>query len=112
MKAVLKHANKVIKNIQESTESAFTATRRALEITSELEESFIKGSVKVGKVYQRHIFDFSEKNIKLMLAGKPPVGLDGKSVELHHLYQKADGDLIELTYTEHKVNHKALHPYV
>ncbi|WP_419813121.1 HNH/ENDO VII family nuclease [Bacterioplanoides sp.] len=34
--------------------------------------------------------------------GQPPVGVDGKKIELHHRNQNPDGPLDELTNTTHK----------
>jgi hypothetical protein len=50
-------------------------------------------------------------NIERMRLGLAPIGKDGKPVELHHLKQKDDGIIIELTSTEHRENYKVLHRY-
>ena len=43
-----------------------------------------------------------------MLDGKPPLA-DGKPVELHHIGQRQDSPLAELTFNEHKSNYSNLH---
>lgn len=50
-------------------------------------------------------------NIQRMEKGLAPIGKDGKPVELHHLKQKDNGIIVELTSKEHKVNSKILHSY-
>jgi len=48
-------------------------------------------------------------SIQRMADGLAPKGIDGKSVELHHLTQEPEGSIIELTYFLHKKNFKMLH---
>ncbi len=50
-------------------------------------------------------------NLERMKEGLSPIGMDGKFVELHHLKQKDNGMIVELTRTEHKQNHGVLHRY-
>jgi len=50
-------------------------------------------------------------NIQRMKQGLAPIGKDGKAIELHHLKQKNDGMIVELTSTEHRANSKVLHRY-
>lgn len=52
---------------------------------------------------------FGKTNNERMIQGKAPIGNDGKAVELHHVGQKQDSPLAELTYTEHKQNSHILH---
>ena len=56
---------------------------------------------------------FSDKhgrtNIDRMKHGLAPIGTDGKSVNIHHIDQKNDGSLMEITATEHQKNYKKLH---
>ena len=47
-----------------------------------------------------------------MLNGNAPFGFDAKRIELHHLKQQKDENLIELTQTEHNKYSKVLHRYV
>jgi len=63
-------------------------------------------------VVKRNIFQCNKNNISLMLKGKAPIGYDNKKAELHHLKQQKDGNLIELTQTEHNKHSKILHRYV
>jgi len=50
-------------------------------------------------------------NIERMRLGLAPIGKDGKPIELHHLKQKDNGIIVELTSTEHRQNSKILHRY-
>lgn len=38
-----------------------------------------------------------------------PIGVDGKSVNLHHVDQTNDGTVMEITATEHQQNYSTLH---
>ena len=59
-----------------------------------------------------HVKDaLGRSNIQRMKQGLAPIGKDGKAVELHHLKQKDDGLIIELTSKEHNINSKVLHQY-
>jgi hypothetical protein len=54
-------------------------------------------------VFQRDdIFPKSEDNKRRMALGKPPLGFDGKAIELHHLTQNHGGSLAEVTRRIHK----------
>ena len=54
-------------------------------------------------VYQRDdIIPKSEDNKRRMGSGKPPLGVDGKAIELHHLTQTHGGPLAEVTRRIHK----------
>jgi len=37
-----------------------------------------------------------------MKQGKPPIGTDGKKVELHHAGQTTNSPLVEMTQTQHR----------
>ena len=50
-------------------------------------------------------------NKERMEEGLAPIGTDNKSIELHHLKQKDNGVIIEVTSTEHNENSKVLHRY-
>lgn len=47
-------------------------------------------------------YEATPENADRMKQGKAPVGKDGKSVELHHDGQKAEGELKEMTQTDHR----------
>ena len=82
-------------------------------------------AVRVGgkKVYQRSdLFDpshvsqwtvagkkVSGTNVERMASGRAPVGLDGKSINLHHMTQSEGSAIAEISATMHKENYKLLH---
>ncbi|PKG85450.1 nuclease [Colwellia sp. 75C3] len=46
--------------------------------------------------------EMGQSNLERMEKGKPPVDQTGKPIELHHVGQKADSPLAELSYKEHR----------
>ena len=104
------------KNLDDVLQEAAMVTprRRITNLEKELMHShnaqrvFIDGR----RVIKRDIFTCTPKNIALMKEGKAPIGIDGKKVHLHHLKQQKDGELIELTATEHTKHSNVLHRYV
>ncbi|WP_199671196.1 HNH/ENDO VII family nuclease [Salinibius halmophilus] len=55
--------------------------------------------------------DFGATNLERMENGKPPLDKDGRPIELHHIGQKNDAPLAELSKSEHTGdgNDKVLH---
>ena len=83
-----------------------------------------EGSVKVNgetrdvsrRVYQRNDINFEyvdpktgKSNLQLMKSGRPPIGNDGKPIELHHVIQKESGPMVEIRETTHREYHHQLH---
>jgi len=74
-------------------------------------------NINGNKVYQRNdLFDpkyvdpkSGKTNLELMQSGRAPVGTDGKPVNLHHMLQKQDGPIAEVTQSFHKDNHSVIH---
>ncbi len=71
---------------------------------------------KGNKVYQRNdLFDpdavdaRGRTNIQRMKKGLAPLDANGNSVNLHHMLQKQDGPIAEITQSFHKDNHGILH---
>lgn len=48
-------------------------------------------------------------NIERMELGRAPIGSDGKTINLHHLTQKQDGAIAEVTQTFHQKNYSTIH---
>lgn len=46
--------------------------------------------------------EFGLTNLERMRNGNPPIASNGETIELHHIGQKADSPLAELTSTEHR----------
>jgi len=68
------------------------------------------------KVYQRNdLFDPNavdsrgRSNLQRMEKGLAPLDSNGQSVNLHHMLQKQDGPIAEVTQSFHKDNHSVLH---
>jgi hypothetical protein len=68
------------------------------------------------RVYQRNdlidpvqVDSLGRTNLDRMKNGLAPIGPDGKSINLHHMTQSADGALAELTQTLHQSNGTVLH---
>ncbi|HRZ82493.1 MAG TPA: HNH/ENDO VII family nuclease [Candidatus Hydrogenedentes bacterium] len=53
--------------------------------------------------------DFGRTNLERMEQGLPPIGNDGKEMNLHHIGQKPDSPLAELENTDHRKNSSVLH---
>ncbi len=86
-----------------------------------------KGTVKVGgkikdvsrKVYQRNDIDFNYldvdtglTNLERMKLGRPPIGSDGKPIQLHHVLQKEVGPVAEIRELTHQEYYSQLHGLV
>ena len=75
------------------------------------------------KVYQRNdLFDpnfvsswkvngktVTGTNLERMANGLAPIGSDGRSVNLHHMTQRQNGPIAEVTQKFHKENHSTIH---
>jgi hypothetical protein len=73
-------------------------------------------SIDGRRVYQRDdLFDPEAvdgqglTNLQRMKKGRPPVGYDGKPINLHHLTQSEPGSLVEVNGSFHEENTKTLH---
>lgn len=87
-----------------------------------LEKGLIESGEKVkfsGHVFIKRDESFDPKyvdgsgrsNIERMKEGLAPIGKDGKQVELHHMKQREDGIIVELSNSEHAENTKTFHRY-
>ncbi|PZL84809.1 adhesin, partial [Pantoea sp. ARC270] len=73
-------------------------------------------NINGNKVYQRNdLFDPNavdsrgRSNIQRMEKGLAPLDANGQSVNLHHMLQKQDGPIAEVTQSFHKDNHSIIH---
>ncbi len=71
---------------------------------------------KGNKVFQRGdlidpklIDSAGRSNIQRMQKGLAPMGPDGKSMNLHHMTQRQQGSIAEVTQSFHKGNHGTIH---
>ncbi|MCZ7567370.1 MAG: hypothetical protein M5U01_02065 [Ardenticatenaceae bacterium] len=68
------------------------------------------------KIYQRDdLIDLNRvdkagrTSLELMQKGRPPVGPDGKSINIHHMLQMNEGPVAEVTQTFHQKFHGIIH---
>ena len=100
---------------KETAENDNTKKYRAVEY---------KGTVKVDgevrdvsrRVYQRKDVDIDYydahtglTNLERMKSGKPPIGLDGNPIQLHHTIQKEIGPMVEIQELTHQEYYAQLH---
>ena len=111
-----------IKVSSTSTDKVGEGLNSEITITKKIELEFPNGykqdfkywssGKQVGKfkVFQRDdLFELTEDNIGLMLNKNAPLGLDGKSIQLHHLIQSDQAGLVEVSNTMHTQWSKTLH---
>jgi len=59
----------------------------------------------------KYVDGTGRSNIERMKKGLAPIAKDGKEVELHHIKQKDDGIIVEVSRSEHAENSKIFHRY-
>lgn len=59
----------------------------------------------------KYVDGIGRSNIERMKKGLAPIAKDGKEVELHHIKQKDDGVIVEVSRSEHTENSKIFHRY-
>jgi hypothetical protein len=69
--------------------------------------------VKRDALFNPKLADATGKsNVERMIHGLPPIGKDGKQVELHHMKQESNGTIAEISYTQHTKDSGILHRYL
>ncbi len=110
----------IVKGLLKNTDNVTDVAKRIDESVGEaLKNNVIKhysvveykGTVKINgeifdvsrKVYQRNDIDIDYfdrttglSNIERMQLGRPPIGSDGKPIQLHHILQKETGSVVEI----------------
>lgn len=78
--------------------------------------AWTRAEVNGTRVYQRSDLinpsltdKLGRTNLQRMQQGLAPLGPDGKSINLHHMLQTADGPLAEMTQTFHQTYSKTIH---
>lgn len=58
--------------------------------------------------------NYHDANLARMKAGKPPIGVDGHPMELHHIDGTPEGGVRPMTRTDHRLgpNYTANHPWI
>jgi len=116
-KSIGEYLNEKIADTLNQVESYFESIGIS-DIERELKESSKIETVE-GKIVAKRDIVFkpcakdgvNRSNIDRMKEGLAPIGTDGKSIELHHLKQKENGIIVEVTNDEHNKYSKTLHRY-
>lgn len=91
------------KAVDEALDRASNEEKEIYE-DANIEKSEINGREVLKRTdidYDEEVGPFGETNLERMEQGKPPIK-DGKPIELHHIGQKMDSPLAELTQEEHR----------
>ena len=112
-------SNRIVDHIKSEEEASVYMDANLKENNGNLERSDIDWNAKIPQdridrmrsLYGDEVADkwANKTNMDLIKEGKAPYGPDGERVNLHHIGQKADSPLAELTNTEHKKNDGILH---
>lgn len=112
-------SDKVVDNFRTKEEAQVYIDANLKEVNGNLERTDIDWNAKIPQdridrmrsLYGDEVADkWADKtNLDLIKEGKAPYGSDGQQVNLHHIGQKSDSPLAELTNTEHKQNDGVLH---
>lgn len=112
-------SDEIVNNIKNVDEAQVYIDANLKEVNGNLERQDIDWTQKIPEdriermrsLYGDEVADrWKDKtNLDLIREGKAPYGPDGKQINLHHIGQKADSPLAELTDTEHKTYDGVLH---
>lgn len=112
-------SEEIIDHIKTPEEANVYKDAGLMEVNGNLERSDIDWNAKIPQdridrmrsLFGDEVADrWNEKtNLDLIKDGKAPYGPDGERINLHHIGQKADSPLAELTNTEHKSYDAILH---
>ncbi|MBD5282459.1 MAG: hypothetical protein HDS33_05450 [Bacteroides sp.] len=112
-------SDKIVDNIKTEEEASVYMDANLKENNGNLERTDIDWDAKIPQnridrmraLYGDEVADkwAGKTNLDLIKEGKAPYGPDGERINLHHIGQKADSPLAELTNTEHKKNDGILH---
>lgn len=119
IKAETGWSDEIVDNIKNVDEAQVYIDANLKEVNGNLERQDIDWTQKIPEdriERMRSLYgdDVAERwkdktNLDLIKEGKAPYGPDGKQINLHHIGQKADSPLAELTDTEHKTYDGVLH---
>lgn len=112
-------SDEIVDNIKNVDEAQVYIDANLKEVNGNLERQDIDWTQKIPEdriermrsLYGDEVADrWKDKtNLDLIKEGKAPYGSDGKQINLHHIGQKPDSPLAELTDTEHKTYDGVLH---
>ncbi len=112
-------SDSIIDAIQSEEEASIYRNDNLIEVNNNLERTDIDWNAPIPQdridrmraLYGDEIADkwAGKTNMDLIKEGKAPYGPDGERINLHHIGQKTDSPLAELTNTEHKKYDAILH---
>lgn len=112
-------SDKIVDHIKSEEEASVYIEANLKENNGNLERSDIDWNATIPQnridrmrsLYGDEVADkwAGKTNLDLIKEGKAPYGPDGERINLHHIGQKSDSPLAELTNTEHKKNDGILH---
>ena len=100
-------SDEIIDNIQNMKQYEILKNANLMEVEINGRKCLIRTDIDLDKKWPTGKFDENgnptyETNRERMAKGKPPLDENGRPIELHHLGQKADSPLVELTIDEHR----------
>ncbi|WP_066348602.1 HNH/ENDO VII family nuclease [Aliarcobacter cryaerophilus] len=101
------YSNKINEHIYTEKELEIYKKANLKEATIGDKLALIRDDIDINQIDE----NTGETNLQRMEKGKPPLDKDGNPIELHHIGQKSDSPLAELTRDEHrgKGNDSILH---
>ena len=107
IKAETGWSEEIIDNIQNMKQYEILKNANLVEVEINGRKCLVRTDIDLDKEWNTGKFDANgnpiyETNRERMEDGKPPLDKNGKPIELHHLGQKADSPLVELTVEEHR----------
>jgi hypothetical protein len=107
-----RQSNELAELAVKSGRTRFAAPNSAVTRSSAWTRAEVNGT----RVYQRSDLinpsltdKLGRNNLQRMQQGLAPLGPDGKSINLHHMLQTADGPIAEVTQTFHKTYSNTIH---
>lgn len=100
-------SDEIIDNIQNMRQYEILKNANLVEVEINGRKCLIRTDIDLDKEWNTGKYDADgnpvyETNRERMEDGKPPLDENGRPIELHHLGQKADSPLVELTVEEHR----------
>lgn len=100
-------SDEIIENIQNMKQYEILKNAGLIEVEINGRKCLIRSNLDMDKKWPTGEVDENgepiyETNRERMADGKPPLDENGRPIELHHLGQKADSPLVELTREEHR----------
>ena len=100
-------SDEIIDNIQNMKQYEILKNANLIEVEINGRKCLIRTDIDLDRKWNTGKFDADgnpiyETNRERMEDGKPPLDENGRPIELHHLGQRADSPLVELTVEEHR----------